>query len=221
MHDDPSVLFLMTRAQAGEQQAWDALVEQFAPLVWSICRLHRLADADAGDVGHNVWLRLADQLDTVRDPAALPLWLATTTSQESARAPRAARRPYAAGQTLQAKTIPGAKAAAAGQELEQELQLAERHAALREAFTHLPPDCQRLLTLLSEDPPAPYAKISAELGIPIGSIGPNRGRCLDTLRRHPAIADLINAEHANAETALPGQSSAAMTHDQQPPLRSA
>ena len=112
---------------------------------------------------------------------------------------RAARRPHAAGQTLQTRNIPDATAATAEQELEQELLLAERHAALREALADLPPDRQRLLALLTEDPPVPYDKISAELGIPVGSIGPDRGRCLDKLRRHPAIAAQINAAQANAE----------------------
>jgi hypothetical protein len=54
----------------------------------------------------------------------------------------------------------------------------------------LPPDGQRLIALLAADPPVPYAQISARLGIPIGSIGPTRRRCLDRMRRHPAIAAL-------------------------------
>jgi RNA polymerase sigma factor (sigma-70 family) len=205
MRDDPSGIYLVTGAQTGDQQAWNLLVERYAPLVWSICRRYRLGASDAHDVGQNVWLRLADQLDRIRDPAALPGWLATTTSRECAKALRAARRPNAAGQTLEAKNIPDAEAATAEQELEQELLLAERHAALREAFADLLPDRQRLLALLIEDPPVPYDEISAELGIPVGSIGPNRGRCLDKLRRHPAIAALINAERANAEPGLYGK----------------
>jgi DNA-directed RNA polymerase specialized sigma24 family protein len=75
---------------------------------------------------------------------------------------------------------------------------AERHAALREAFTHLPPRDQQLIALLIEDPPVPYAEISARLGIPVGSIGPNRRRCLDKLRHHPAIAKLIGADSQTA-----------------------
>jgi DNA-directed RNA polymerase specialized sigma24 family protein len=79
---------------------------------------------------------------------------------------------------------------------------AERLAAVREAFTQLPPSCQQLITLLIEDPPVSYAQISAKLGIPAGSIGPTRGRCLDKLRCHPAIAALINAESASARNEL-------------------
>ena len=72
MRDDPPGICLVTRAQTGDQQAWDLLVERYAPLVWSICRRYRLGGPDAEDVGQNVWLRLADQLDRIRDPAALP-----------------------------------------------------------------------------------------------------------------------------------------------------
>jgi hypothetical protein len=55
----------------------------------------------------------------------------------------------------------------------------------------------------------PYAKISTKLGIPVGSIGPSRRRCLDKIRRHPAITALINAETGIAEDELPGQKGAA------------
>jgi len=75
---------------------------------------------------------------------------------------------------------------------------AERHAALRQALAHLPSCCQRLLALLIEDPPIPYAEISATLGIPVRSIGPTRRRCLDKLCRQPVIAALIDAETQTA-----------------------
>ncbi len=91
---------------------------------------------------------------------------------------------------------------------EHELLMAERHAALREAFTQLPPKCQRLVALLIEDPPLPYAEISVTLGIPVGSIGPNRGRCLEKLRCHPAIAALITAEAASAGDEMHSQAAA-------------
>ena len=92
-----------------------------------------------------------------------------------------------------AENIPDEQAATA----EDELLMAERHAALREAFTDLPVNCQQLLALLIAEPPVPYAEISVRLGIPVGSIGPTRSRCLDRLRRHPAIAALIDADAAN------------------------
>jgi DNA-directed RNA polymerase specialized sigma24 family protein len=77
--DDPVVTGLVTRARNGEQQAWDALVERYAPLIWSICRRYRLEAADAQDAAQNVWLKLVDQLDKIRHRAALLGWLATTT----------------------------------------------------------------------------------------------------------------------------------------------
>jgi RNA polymerase sigma factor (sigma-70 family) len=185
---DPSVSDLVGRARSGDKQAWDALVERYAPLIWSICRRHRLGRADADDVGQSVWLRLLDQLDRVREPAALPGWLSTTTRRECLRVLSAAQGPHASIYALDAESLPDQQAGTA----DQELLAAERHAALRAAFTQLPPTGQQLLALLTADPPTPYADISAQLGIPVGSIGPTRSRYLDKIRRHPAIAALIN-----------------------------
>lgn len=190
MRYDTSVTRLVKLARNGDQHAWDALVERYAPLVWSICRRNQLDRADADDVGQTVWLRLVDQLDKIRDPAALPGWLATTTQRECGRVCRAARRSQQAGQLLYAEIMVYDQARNA----ESELLTAECHAALREAFADLPPGCQRLLALLIEDPPVPYAQLSTQLGIAVGTIGPARSRCLRKLRRHPAVAALINTE---------------------------
>ena len=130
------------------------------------------------------------RLDAVRDPAALPGWLATTTRRECLRALGPARGPHTAGHVPDLENIADEQSCTA----EQELLVAERHAALREALAALHPDARQLITLLAEDPPVPYAEISARLGIPVGSIGPNRARYLNKLRRHPAIAALINAD---------------------------
>src|SRR5499427_8566456 len=148
MRDDLVVIDLVGRAKQGDKQAWDALVERYAPLVWSICRRYRLSAADADDVGQVVWLRLVDQLDNIRDPAALAGWLSTTTGRECARLLRAAHKAQPRGSMLDATTIPGGQTTI----IEDELLRAERHAVLREAFTHLPPRCQQLLALLIEDP---------------------------------------------------------------------
>ena len=188
-----SVSDLVTSARNGDKQAWDALVERYAPLIWSVCRRHGLGRADTEDVGQTVWLHLAAHLGNLHEPAALPGWLATTARRECLRLLRAGR-PLAAGCVLDAETLPDDQAGTA----EQELLAAERQAALREAFLDLPPGGQRLIALLLEEPPVPYAKISVRLGIPIGSIGPYRRRYLDKMRRHPAIAALAEAEAATA-----------------------
>jgi RNA polymerase sigma factor (sigma-70 family) len=190
MRDDPVVMDLVTRARNGDKRAWDALVERYAALIWSICRRYRLGPADAEDVGQSVWLHFVDQLDKVRDPAALPGWLATTTRRECERVLRASRGSLWARSVLDAEILPDEQAAT----MEHELLMAERHAALREALLALPPCCQLLIAMLIQDPPVPYWEISARLGIRVGSIGPSRGRCLDKLRRYPAVAALIDAE---------------------------
>jgi RNA polymerase sigma factor (sigma-70 family) len=180
---------LVTRAKGGDSEAWDELVERYAPLLWSICRKHRLSRADADDVVQSVWLRLVDQLDRVRDPAALPGWLATTARRECLRVLYTAHGPHAAMYAKDVETLPDERLGLA----EQGLLAAERQTALREAFAQLPRCGQQLISLLIADPPVPYADISAQLGIPVGSIGPNRSRYLSKMRRHPAIAALINA----------------------------
>jgi len=195
MRDDPTATDLVTRAREGDQQAWDALIGRYAPLVWSICRRYRLDRTDAEDVAQTIWLRLVDQLGRLRDSAALPGWLVTTTRRECIHVLDTARRSGTPGLVPGAEDIPDSQAAS----VEQELLAAERSAALREAFTSLPPHFQRLLGLLIQDPPVSYAEISARLGISIGSIGPLRSRCVDRLRRHPAIAALINAEADSAD----------------------
>ena len=193
VRDNP-VVALVVGARNGDERAWAALVERYAPLIWSLCRRYRLDATDTADVGQNVWLLLVNQLGKIRDPAALPGWLATTTRRECQRVLNKAQAQLAARHEPDADNIQDGQA----ETIEQGLLAAERHAALREAFTHLPPRDQQLIALLIEDPPVPDAEISTRLGIPVGNIGPNRRRCLDKLRHHPAIAKLTSAEAQTA-----------------------
>ena len=190
VHAGPLAIDLVTRARSGDKRSWDALVERYAPLIWSICRRYRLSRADAEDAGQSVWLRLVGQLDKVRDPAALPGWLATTTGRECGRVLRApADRTHLPVASTPRTSRPGTTRGPNGNCSKPS---ATRHCVRR--LTHLPPDGQRLIALLIADPPLPYTEISARLGIPIGSIGPNRSRCLAKIRRHPTIAALINSK---------------------------
>src|SRR5215813_1174673 len=128
---DQSVVTLLIRARDGDERAWAALVERYAPLIWSLCRRYRLDTTDTADVGQNVWLLLVNQLSKIRDPAALPGWLATTTRRECTRVLNKAQVPHVARHEPDAENIPDGQA----ETIEQGLLAAERHAALRQAFT--------------------------------------------------------------------------------------
>jgi RNA polymerase sigma factor (sigma-70 family) len=189
MRDDPSVIGLVARVVDGDQEAWNEIIERYAPLVWSICSRYRLGRPDSDDVGQSVWLLLLERIGSLREPAALPGWLATTTTNECRRVLRAAQHTDPDGLPPEEllSDVPEP-------EIEAEIIAAERHAALRAAFAELPQPCHQLLSMLLADPPPGYAQISAELGIAVGSIGPSRGRCLDRLRRSPHLAGMLADE---------------------------
>jgi RNA polymerase sigma factor (sigma-70 family) len=177
---------LVRRARSGEQDAWDQLVERFATLVWSVCRRYGLFGGDAEDVAASVWLRLVERLGTIREPAALPGWIATTTARECLQVLRARNRQV----VLDDERLADESADFVSDEwlLEQ-----ERHSALRVAFAGLSERCRRLLSMVFGDPPTPYREISEKLGMSVGGIGPTRMRCLEKLRESPAVAALMDA----------------------------
>jgi RNA polymerase sigma factor (sigma-70 family) len=189
MRDDPVVVALVARAAGHDQDAWNELVERYSPLVWAICARHRLSSHDIEDVNQSVWLRLVEQLGNLREPAALPGWLATTTSRECLRVLRAAVRYDSFGQAPD--ELPPSPDAAL---IEEEIIAAERNAALRAAFAELPAPCRQLLAMLIGDPPHSYAEISVMLGIRPGSIGPQRARCLQRLRRSNSLRAFLDGE---------------------------
>jgi RNA polymerase sigma factor (sigma-70 family) len=186
VHDDHSVVDLVTRARGGDQTAWDQIVVRFAPLVWAMCQRFHMSRADADDVGACVWLRLVERLDTIREPAALPGWLATTTRHECLRVLRGKGRetPVENHERMVDDTSPGA---------DDWLLAQEKLIALRTAFASLSERCRQLLELLFADPVTPYDEISTILGMPVGAIGPTRQRCLGRLRSSPALAALVDA----------------------------
>jgi RNA polymerase sigma factor (sigma-70 family) len=189
VRDDPTVVALVTRAARGDPTAWNDIVERYAPLVWSICARFDLSRTDREDVAQNVWLLLVEQLGKLREPAALPGWLATTTHRECLRVVTAERKTERLGTGLD-----DALQFVDHTVIDEEILMAERNAALRAAFAELPPRYQQLLAMLAKDPPVSYAEISATLQIPVGSIGPQRARCLERLRKSPALAGLIEGK---------------------------
>lgn len=169
--------FVLAAAE-GDQHAWNALVDRYTGLVWSIARGHRLGGADAADVVQTTWLRLVENLGRIRNPAAVGSWLATTARRESLRViDRSARTmPTDSDWLLELPPHDGSPG------VDDRLLRTERDAVLLDALRELPPRCQTLLRVLMADPPPRYEDVSAALDMPIGSIGPTRGRCLERLR---------------------------------------
>jgi len=168
---------LVRRAATGDKGAWERLVDQYNRLIWSITREFKLFESDAADVVQTTWMRLIEHIDRLQHPERVGSWLAATARNECLRCLAARKRVVLAheGDTLEvvAENEP---------EVDEALLAEERAAIVRAAMTQLPGRWQRLMEMLMADPPVPYAKISDELGLPIGSIGPTRARCLARLR---------------------------------------
>jgi len=169
---------LVRLAAAGNERAWVVLVDRYSPMLWAISRSYRLTAADAADVVQVVWLRLLQHLPRLRQPHSVAAWLATTARRESLRAIRHRNRELP--HDLDDDTFPSHEPGCG--EVDEGLLRAERDHVVRRAVRQLPPTQQLLLRLLSAEPPVIYREISAATGIPIGSIGPTRGRALRRLR---------------------------------------
>lgn len=169
---------LVARVRAGDQSAWNALVDAYVGLVWAITRNHRLNAGDAADVSQTTWLRLVENLDRLEDPRRVGAWLATTARRECLRTLRLSGRHVLVEdeEELDRGRDPQHT------DVDALLLRDEEAAAVRVAFSRLPERCQQLLSLLMVDQPPSYEELSAALGMPIGSIGPTRGRCLEKLR---------------------------------------
>jgi RNA polymerase sigma factor (sigma-70 family) len=181
---------LVRAARAGDAAAWDALVDRYLPLVTAVIRRMRLSAADADDVNQTVWLRLVEHLDTLREPKALPGWLATTARNEGLRAIRRKAR------DLPVDPEGGVFDRGEQHDLDEAIVQDLRSHALREAMQELPENRRELLYLLLADPPLSYDEISARLGIPKGSIGPTRARALEQLRSSRALSGWLTDEPA-------------------------
>ncbi|WP_200954720.1 MULTISPECIES: RNA polymerase sigma factor [unclassified Nocardioides] len=179
---------LVPAAREGDQDAWNAIVERFLPLVNALVRGYRLSEADGDDVSQTVWLRLVEHLGALREPDALPGWIRTTTRNECLRllTARGRVRPV----DPQDSVGGGGLDAVEDDIANDDLLVAERCHLLREAMAELPAARRELLLLLLTDPPVGYEQISERLGIPIGSIGPTRARALEQLRRTRALRGL-------------------------------
>jgi RNA polymerase sigma factor (sigma-70 family) len=168
---------LLRAAADGDSVAWDSLVDRFSGLLWATARAHRLSSTDAADVVQTTWLRLLENLGRIQEPDRLGGWLAVVARRECLLVLKRSNRepPVPADEVLD--RVPDQRAP-----VESAMLVAERDAALWQVFDELPDPCRRLLRVLVADPPPAYAEVADALGMPIGSIGPTRARCLAKLR---------------------------------------
>jgi RNA polymerase sigma factor (sigma-70 family) len=155
--------------------AWDELVSRYGGVVRRVVGTYRLQQADAADVVQNTWLRALERLDTLRDAERLGGWLATTADRECLALLRRSNREVpderVAGE--HPAVVPGPEAVVVGK---------EARLAVGAAVAGLTGRRQALVQALFFDPELPYVEVSQVVGIPVGSIGPTRGRALRNLR---------------------------------------
>lgn len=168
---------LVQAARGGDQSAWDALVARHGNRVWATARAHRLNAADAEDVFQVTFMRLVTHIDTIRDPSRVGAWLATTARNECLRILRRAGKAVPSDDEVLDSADPMLPP------VESRLLADEREVAVRAALARLSERCQRLLRVLMAEPEPTYEEVGRALDMPVGSIGPTRGRCLQHLRR--------------------------------------
>lgn len=187
--DDASLVKLI---RDGDASAWDTLTRRYTGRLWAVARALHLPEADAADAVQTTWLRLVEHVDRLREPEHVGSWLAKTLRHECLRALRRHDRaaPLEAWESIPDDAEP----------LDGRLLRDERHATLWRALRRLEPRCQTLLRVLMADPPPPYQDVAAALGLPVGSIGPTRKRCLNKLRAFLLPAAQRSARLTDAPT---------------------
>lgn len=183
--DADKVAECLRDAAGGDPRAWDALVDQFGALVWSVARAHRLSAADAADVSQTTWLRLVEHFGAIKQPERLGAWLATTARRECLAVIQKRSRQVPVEDPSELSQASLDEPPADGPLLH-----AEEQSVLASAFGRLAERCQRLLRMLMSDPPPEYEEVAAALAMPVGSIGPTRARCLERLKREVKIGGL-------------------------------
>lgn len=187
MHDvgEASAGAVLQRAAEGNEVAWRELVDRHSAVVWGAARAHSATAADAEDVYQATWLLLAENVRRIREPEALPGWLVTTAKREAVRLARARNRESPVGVDQAPVDVPDP-----GDGPESRALRSVAASRLWHAFAQLPQRCQQLLRIVAVAPETSYAQVSESLGVPRGSIGPKRRRCLTSLRERMASAGL-------------------------------
>jgi len=177
---DLHLVALVRSAAAGDRLAWEQLYCRFTPMLRGVAGSYRISPSDVEDAVQTTWLRLVDNIDRVREPAAVGGWLTMTTRRECLRLVRGTTRERPSDD-------PALGDGAASTEPERILLDAERRATLRRALAMLPERQRELMTLLAADPSLDYCAVGERLAMPVGSIGPTRARGLARLREHPEL----------------------------------
>jgi RNA polymerase sigma factor (sigma-70 family) len=165
---------LVRAASQGDEEAWRALVDRYSGLVWSIARGHSLNESDSADVSQTTWLRLAESLTRIEAPDRIAAWLATCARRESLRVLRLRRGDVPIDESHDEIQSPSSP--------EQILMDQANGEELWRAFQSLPLPCRALLRAMLVEPAPTYSELAQAFGMPIGSIGPTRARCLERLR---------------------------------------
>lgn len=164
------------RWQGGEAAALDELVRIMTPVLWHTIRAYGLTQAAAEDAVQNTWLALVRNGHQVSEAAAIGGWLLTTARRTAWRAKSSDNRALPTEDVQLAAGLPSSQAAETSA-LEQ-----LGGSVLWEHVKTLDERCQRLIRIVAFDDRPDYSGIAKDLGMPIGSIGPTRRRCLDKLR---------------------------------------
>lgn len=188
MHDELPDDALIQRCRAGEAAAWSTLVRRYQRLIYTVPRRAGLDEGAAADVFQTCFQRLFEHLDRLDDASRVRAWLVTTAKRETLRLlERAQRMPLAeAAAGADGDVVEDALAQVPDPAPLQDAQLSalQEHHRLRQAVDRLDPRARQFIELLFlQDEPLPYSEIAARLGIPEGSIGPTRARCLAKLRK--------------------------------------
>lgn len=167
----------LERARAGERDALDEVVRELNPLLWHVARSQGLTQEDAADVVQTTWLELLRRLHEIRSPAALTAWLVRATRRESWRTRERLRQRSGQGAEIM-DSLPDPDS-----DLTEHLIADERHRVVLRHFHRLSERCRALLRIVALVERPDYSQVAEALGMPRGSIGPTRGRCLSKLRQ--------------------------------------
>jgi len=187
-----SLADLVAGSLAGDAAAWQTLVRRLERVVWKAVNMMTTDDEIRKDAFAATWLRLVERLHTIREPEKLPGWLATTATNEVRQSVRHLGRHRVHLEPSAPSDVFGGLLSVVGADGDHERELVreERRRAVRNAFGSLDDECRQLLTVLVlGDPPPSYKEASELLGRPVGSLGPQRQRCLERLRGNPAMRE--------------------------------